>query len=285
MTALRRKRMKRELTITAEAIDERALLAGRRMSGGMGAAVYFLGVVRGTEEEAAISAIEYEAFGRMAEHQFNLLFDEMEKRWPLESVRLVHRLGVVKVGEPSLWVEVIAPHRGEAFAACQWLIDEMKRVVPIWKKPCVEVRTQPDGSDEVLRLLKAQIPELASGVVEIKGIVRERGQRTIFAVHSTDGAIDPVGSCVGLRGIRIKTVSEQLSGEKIDIVRWSESTERFISNLIAPAKAERIVLDESARSATIHASPHYRALIIGRHGSRLQMLSRLLGWDFRIVDT
>jgi molybdopterin synthase catalytic subunit len=71
----------------------------------------------------------------MAEHQFNLLFDEMAKRWPIESVRLVHRIGVVKVNEPSLWVEVVAPHRGEAFAACQWLIDEMKRVVPIWKKP------------------------------------------------------------------------------------------------------------------------------------------------------
>ena len=91
-------------------------------------------MVRGTEEEGAISAIEYEAFGRMVEHQFNLLFDEIEKRWPIESVRLVHRVGVVKVGEPSLWVEIVAPHRGEAFAACQWLIDEMKRVVPIWKK-------------------------------------------------------------------------------------------------------------------------------------------------------
>lgn len=105
------------------------------MSHQMGAAVYFLGVVRGTEGDAAINAIEYEAFHRMAEHQFNLLFDELQKRWPIESVRLVHRIGVVKVNEPSLWVEVIAPHRGEAFAACQWLIDEMKRVVPIWKKP------------------------------------------------------------------------------------------------------------------------------------------------------
>jgi molybdopterin synthase catalytic subunit len=130
--------MKRELTITNEAIDERALLAGRRMSGGMGAAIHFLGVVRAMEEAAAINAIEYEAHHRMAEHQFNLLFDEMEKRWPLESVRLVHRLGIVKVGEPSLWVEVVAPHRGEAFAACQWLIDEMKRVVPIWKKPRID---------------------------------------------------------------------------------------------------------------------------------------------------
>lgn len=101
----------------------------------MGAVVDFLGFVRGEEDGKPISAIEYEAFEKMVKHQFNLLFDEMEKRWLIESVRLVHRVGVVKVNEPSLWVEVIAPHRGEAFTACQWLIDEMKRVVPIWKKP------------------------------------------------------------------------------------------------------------------------------------------------------
>ena len=127
--------MKRELTITDRAIDEAALLAARTMSAQMGAAVCFLGVVRDLEAGSPISALEYESFQRMAEHQFHLLFDEIEKRWPVESVRLVHRVGVVKVNEPSLWVEIIAPHRGEAFAACQWLIDRMKEVVPIWKKP------------------------------------------------------------------------------------------------------------------------------------------------------
>ncbi len=127
--------MKQWLEITTRPIDEPALLAGRNLSAGMGAVVYFLGVVRGTEGEAPISALEYETFQRMAEHQFRLLLDQMATRWPIESVRLVHRVGVVKVTEPSLWVEVVAPHRGEAFAACQWLIDEMKRVVPIWKKP------------------------------------------------------------------------------------------------------------------------------------------------------
>jgi len=101
----------------------------------MGAAVYFVGVVRATEDDRTISALEYEAFGRMAEHQFGLLFDEIAKRWPVESIRLVHRIGRVAVSEPSLWLEVVAPHRGEAFAACQWLIEELKRVVPIWKKP------------------------------------------------------------------------------------------------------------------------------------------------------
>lgn len=127
--------MKRELHIASDPIDEAALVAQRRMGAGMGAAVYFTGVVRSDEAGQSISAIEYTAFQQMAEHQFHKLFDEVAARWPVESVRLVHRLGVVKVGEPSLWVEVVAPHRGEAFAACQWLIDEMKRVVPIWKKP------------------------------------------------------------------------------------------------------------------------------------------------------
>ena len=126
--------MKTHLTITLEPIAEAGLLSQRTMSEGMGAVVYFLGVVRGTEQSAPIAALEYEAFQRMAEHQFDLIFRQIEQRWPIESIRLVHRIGVVKVNEPSLWVEVVAPHRAEAFAACQFLIDEMKRVVPIWKK-------------------------------------------------------------------------------------------------------------------------------------------------------
>ena len=132
--------MKRQLTLTTEPIDEPALLAQRSLSGGMGAVVCFLGVVRGTQGDATIRALEYEVFQRMAEHQLNLLLDHMAQRWPIESVRLVHRIGLVKVNEPSLWVEIVAPHRGEAFAACQWLIDQMKRVVPIWKKPVIAAR-------------------------------------------------------------------------------------------------------------------------------------------------
>jgi molybdopterin synthase catalytic subunit len=126
--------MKTELTITREPLDETRLLRGRKASAGMGAVVYFLGVVRGTEEETSIRALDYEAFEPMARHQFELIFQQVAKRWPIESVRLVHRIGEVVVNEPSLWVEVVAPHRGEAFAACQYLIDEMKRLVPIWKR-------------------------------------------------------------------------------------------------------------------------------------------------------
>jgi molybdopterin synthase catalytic subunit len=127
--------MKRWLRIQAEPIPETDLLASRAMSRGMGAVVTFLGVVREEEGARRISALEYEAFHTMAEHQFGLLFDRIEATWPVESVRLIHRTGPVRVNEASLWVEIVAPHRAEAFAACQWLIDEMKQVVPIWKHP------------------------------------------------------------------------------------------------------------------------------------------------------
>ena len=135
--------MRRELTISEQKIDEQALAQGRVFSAGMGAVVCFLGVVRGTEEGRPISGLEYETFAPMAQRQFHLLFDQAEARWPLESVRLVHRLGLVAAGETSLWIEVVAPHREEAFAACQFIITEMKRVVPIWKKAFPPGQMQP----------------------------------------------------------------------------------------------------------------------------------------------
>lgn len=126
--------MKRSLLITTDPIDEAALIAVRSLSAGMGAVVAFSGVVRGREGDASIAALDYTCFVPMAEYQFHRLFDRLAGRGTIESVRLVHRIGRVAVGEASLWVEVVAAHRAEAFEACQWLIDEMKRVVPIWKR-------------------------------------------------------------------------------------------------------------------------------------------------------
>ena len=130
--------MKTQLTLTPDPIDELALIAEREMSDGMGAALVFHGVVRAKEDESTITAIDYEAFDDMACHQFELIFEEIDRQWPIESVRVVHRLGVVPVNEPSLWVEIIAPHRAESFEACQFLINTMKERVPIWKRPVEE---------------------------------------------------------------------------------------------------------------------------------------------------
>ena len=130
--------MKTQLTLTPDPIDELALIAEREMSDGMGAALVFHGVVRAQEDEVTIVAIDYEAFDDMACHQFELIFEEINRQWPIESVRVVHRVGVVPVNEPSLWVEIIAPHRVETFEACQFLINTMKERVPIWKRPVGE---------------------------------------------------------------------------------------------------------------------------------------------------
>ena len=127
--------MKTQLTITPDPIAEATLIAERQLSENMGAVVIFHGVVRGEEAGESITALDYEANEEMARHQFGMIFAEIDNRWPVESVRLIHRVGIVSVNEPSLWVEVIAPHRAEAFAACQFLINEMKRKVPIWKRP------------------------------------------------------------------------------------------------------------------------------------------------------
>ncbi|HAO66035.1 MAG TPA: molybdenum cofactor biosynthesis protein MoaE [Verrucomicrobiales bacterium] len=127
--------MKRSIKLTLEPIVESSLIAERKMSREMGAVNYFSGIVREGEEGRTIKAINYEAFEKMVLHQFELILNEIEERWPIESIRLIHRTGTVKVNESSLWIEVISPHRTEAFEACQWLIDEMKKRVPIWKHP------------------------------------------------------------------------------------------------------------------------------------------------------
>lgn len=127
--------MKTELTISSKPINEIALSKHKAMSEKAGAVVTFSGVVRNHEGEALITAINYESFDEMAKHQFELIFNEISKHWPIESIKLIHRTGVVSVNESSLWIEVIASHRSEAFEACQHLINEMKNRVPIWKKP------------------------------------------------------------------------------------------------------------------------------------------------------
>ena len=127
--------MKTQLSITSEAIDEHFLITDRETSVSVGAVIVFQGIVRHMEDGVPINAIDYESFNEMACHQFELIFEDIDRQWPIESVRLVHRIGVVPVNEPSLWVEIITAHRAEAFAACQFLIDEMKVRVPIWKQP------------------------------------------------------------------------------------------------------------------------------------------------------
>ena len=121
------------LTFTQEPIAP-PTATGASESGNEGAIITFWGVVRCHEHGRAIAGLEYSAHEVMARHQFGILFRTAGEQWPIHSLHLIHRLGFVAAGEPSLWIEVRSSHRSEAFAACQWVIDEMKQVVPIWKK-------------------------------------------------------------------------------------------------------------------------------------------------------
>ncbi len=135
--------MKRSILLTADPIDEPALTAGRSVSATAGAVVCFTGCVRNREAERPLVALEYEAFPAMAIRQFERLLVQAEERWPLESVDVVHRTGLVRAGEASVWIRVVSSHRAEALAACGWILDEMKRVVPIWKRPIWEPVANP----------------------------------------------------------------------------------------------------------------------------------------------
>ncbi|HUI05570.1 MAG TPA: molybdenum cofactor biosynthesis protein MoaE [Verrucomicrobiae bacterium] len=123
-----------ELLITDQPIDPGEAAAGGVASTVGGLAVFW-GVVRDVEAGQRIHALEYTAYKEMAEHQFRKILADVRARWPLQRIRVVHRLGEIRVGEPSLLVRVEAAHREEAFAAAQFIIDELKQKVPIWKKP------------------------------------------------------------------------------------------------------------------------------------------------------
>ncbi len=122
-----------ELLITDRPIDEAEAKLGK-LDGDTGGIVTFWGVVRDVEDGKPITALEYTAYREMAEYQFRKILTEAHRKWPLKRVRVIHRLGKIAVGEPSLLVRVEAAHRGEAFAGAQFVIDELKQKVPVWKK-------------------------------------------------------------------------------------------------------------------------------------------------------
>lgn len=129
------RRKRKELSISEKPIDQARLIGERTIPSDCGAVVEFLGVVRDVEDGKSISGLEYEAYREMAGFQFHKIMDEAMKKFPISSLKVIHRIGPIKVGEPSLYVCVIAGHRGEAFDAAKYLIDRLKQVVPIWKRP------------------------------------------------------------------------------------------------------------------------------------------------------
>ena len=131
----------------------------------------------------------------------------------------------------------------------------------------------------VKRLFELEVTEIADGIVEIKGIAREAGFRTKIAVVSHDEKVDPVGACVGMRGIRVKNIVRELSGEKIDIVRWSDDVKVYVTNALSPAKLLQVTIDpEKPKLVHVVADAEQLSLAIGKRGQNVRLTAKLVGW-------
>lgn len=132
--------------------------------------------------------------------------------------------------------------------------------------------------DFVRRLFELEVSEIADGTMEIRGISREPGYRSKVAVISHDERVDPVGACVGIRGMRVKNIVRELNGEKIDIVRWSEDIKTLVTNALAPAKLKTVEADEPTHTVTVTVDGDQLSLAIGKRGQNARLTSKLIGW-------
>ncbi len=137
----------------------------------------------------------------------------------------------------------------------------------------------------VIKLFEQEAPELAQGSIEVKGIAREPGSRTKIAVSSNDPHVDPVGSLVGQRGVRVSTVMSELGGERIDVIEWNDDASEFIREALSPAEPLEVMLDEREHRATVTVSEDEQSLAIGRGGQNVRLAAKLTGWNIDIVST
>jgi len=136
----------------------------------------------------------------------------------------------------------------------------------------------------VKEIFKQEIPEIASGVIEIKGVARDPGFRSKVAVATDDESIDPIGSCIGQRGSRINTIIEELGGEKIDVIQYSDDVVKYISHALSPAKIISADLNEAEKLATVTVALEQFSIAIGRSGQNVRLASELVGWKISMVQ-
>jgi len=137
----------------------------------------------------------------------------------------------------------------------------------------------------VVKLFEMEAPELASGAIEVKALAREPGSRTKIALASLDPHVDPVGSLVGQRGVRVSTVMSELGGERIDIIEWNDNAKEFVKEALSPATPLEVVLDEADHRATVTVAEDEQSLAIGRGGQNVRLAAKLTGWNIDIVST
>ena len=163
---------------------------------------------------------------------------------------------------------------GERIKALLYLVEKNPRGTNLYLS-----RTHPQF---LVKLFEMEVPEMASGVVEIKNVAREPGARSKIAVFSSAPGIDPVGSAVGQKGVRVSTVIAELGGEKIDIAEWSDDPEEFVSNSLSPAKILDVEIDKKTKTAMVTVAEDQLSLAIGRGGQNVRLAAKLTGWKIDI---
>ncbi|MDC0388789.1 transcription termination/antitermination protein NusA, partial [Candidatus Thioglobus sp.] len=136
----------------------------------------------------------------------------------------------------------------------------------------------------MIQLFEMEVPEISEGVIEIMGCARDPGLRSKLAVKAKDKRLDPIGSCIGMRGARVQAVSNELNGERVDIILWDEDPAQFAINAMAPAEVSSIVVDEDRNSMDIAVDEDQLALAIGRGGQNIKLAARLTGWKLNVMS-
>jgi len=136
--------------------------------------------------------------------------------------------------------------------------------------------------DFVKKLFEREVPEIGSGAVEVKGLARDAGVRTKIAVFSNQSGVDPVGSCVGQKGVRVQAVTNELGGERVDIIPWTSNVEEFVGLALAPAEGLIVKLNEEDKIATVIAPEDQLSLAIGREGQNARLAAKLTGWKIEV---
>ena len=171
----------------------------------------------------------------------------------------------------------------EAFRASDRVRGYLKEVRPDARGPQLFVsRTAPEF---LIELFKLEVPEVGQELIDILGAARDPGLRAKIAVRSNDPRIDPVGACVGMRGSRVQAVSNELSGERIDIILWNENPAQFVINAMAPAEVESIVVDEDSNSMDVAVAEDQLSQAIGRGGQNVRLASELTGWELNVMTS
>ena len=138
------------------------------------------------------------------------------------------------------------------------------------------------SAEFVRTLFRLEVSEISDGVVEIMGLARDAGYRTKLAVRTLDDKVDPVGACVGLKGARVRNIVQELGGEKIDIVRWSEDPKAFVTQALSPAKLESIEVDAASNEVNVTVAPDQYSLAIGKRGQNVRLTTKLTGWRVNV---